>query len=283
MADAGTPNPSKSSPAGTVANEATGGSIKKILNTLPGGSCAAPLITCGCWSIIAIIILGMAIYAFSEKAKNSAEPPPEIQVAANASDSDASNGDGTTTGPHGNTPVDSSDIPKALQDLFNKIGRETGVPPALLAATSRIECGRIWSVPEEILTQWIASNAIVDFRGCAGNNWAGASGPAQFIGDTWAGIGPRTTKYTGNPAPNRDRILDAFYGMAMLHRENHAAAFGAGASYTDAVIREVGRRYCNGSYNESDQATVACAAHINTGTVGYGAGILHYYQRYQGF
>lgn len=194
-----------------------------------------------------------------------------------------SGGKGTTYGgPHGGTPTVSDDIPEPLRELFNTIGREVGVPPALLAATSVIECGRLWQVPKATLVKWIRENAIVDSRGCFGNNWAGAQGPAQFIGSTWDGIGPRTTQFTGNKSPDSNRIKDAFYGMAILHKQNHDAKFGARQAYTDGVIKETGRQYCNGGYNPSDAATSACAAHIGNQTVGYGAGILHYYHRYQG-
>ncbi len=75
----------------------------------------------------------------------------------------------------------SDEVPGPLREVFVEVGNVTGTPPALLAAFSSRECGRLWNVPENELNNWIETESDVDRRGCGYNNGWNCWGPMQFL------------------------------------------------------------------------------------------------------
>lgn len=162
----------------------------------------------------------------------------------------------------------SEEVPAPLASVFTEMGNQVGVPPALLAAFSSIECGRLWSAPETDLTNWIENNSDPGNLGCCFNNGFNCWGPAQFLYSTWGlrspGEAPR-----GIPSPGTYGDLAAKYVIAPPFMCNLGEAFHAMASkikrdsggatnWTDDVIEKAAQSYCGSCDNPT-----ACPNYCN--------------------
>lgn len=148
----------------------------------------------------------------------------------------------------------SAEVPAPLAAVFAEMGNQVGVPPALLAAFSSVECGRLWGAPEESLSGWINNNEDPGNLGCCFNNGFNCWGPAQFLYSTWglrtAGEAPRgipssgtygdlASKYVGAP-PFMCNVKEAIYAMASKIKKDS----GRATAWTDTEIEKAARAYC---------------------------------------
>lgn len=165
----------------------------------------------------------------------------------------------------GGGPVDTSlsgRVPAPLAEVFQEMGQKTGVPPALLAAFSTRECGRIWQVPEATLRDWINNNKDVDSRGCNFNNGSWVWGPAQFLDKTWGvnlrhlpkgaaypvphpvpsnAYGEKAGNLTGHKPASMVNIKDVYAGMALKLKYDSG---NKGGAWTEEEIRKAAKAYC---------------------------------------
>jgi hypothetical protein len=162
----------------------------------------------------------------------------------------------------------SAEVPAPMAAVFNEIGNQVGVPPALLAAFSSVECGRLWNASEESLTSWINNNEDPGHSGCCFNNGFNCWGPAQFLYSTWGlrnpGEAPRgiprsgsygdlAAKYVIAP-PFMCNIREAIYAMASKIKRDS----GGATNWTDDVIEKAAQSYCGSCDNPT-----ACPNYCN--------------------
>jgi len=148
----------------------------------------------------------------------------------------------------------SDDVPAPLASVFSETGNAVGVPPALLAAFSSIECGRLWSAPTDSLTSWIQNNGNPEEKGCCFNNGRNCWGPAQFLYSTWGlsrpgdapsgtpasgTYGDKATKYASAP-PHMCNIKEAVYAMASKIKNDSRDA----TTWSDEDIKRSAQSYC---------------------------------------
>lgn len=242
---------------------------------LQNGFFAIPLIVCA----VAIIGLGAtAIIApatmksLSDHTSNSTETQPTIDPAT-----------GNPVLTSNSTLSSTSGVPTPLKNLFEEIGQKTGVPPALLAAFSNRECGRLWNVDEATLTDWINNNKDANQMGCAFDNGYGVFGPAQFLWSTWgysnigdaphgmptnqAGYGYKSISYTNHTPPSIYNLRDAFYAMAIMVKANSG---NNGGDWTEEQVKKAARLYCGACGDP------ACGGPTND----YCTGVWNLYQKY---
>lgn len=199
--------------------------------------------------------------------------------------------------------VEASNLPEPLKNVFLTAGQSTGVPPALLAATSSLECGKLWGVAADTLTQWINSNSNVDRRGCDyGFGAARVWGPMQFLDTTWGLNANDNARAIGCRNPQGDSICaqagrrtshipafvlnikDSVSGAGIKHAGTKAGLVKPGGQFEgkgwddDDLVREIARSYCNGVKNKDDIPTRNC----HVGHLGYGQGVLNRYKQFRG-
>lgn len=230
-----------------------------------------------------LLVLGPAILLFGFATYGGSQSDPQSLA-----------GSGGGSGPVGDLGgINSNTLPDPLKQVFIEAGQSTGVPPAFLAATSKIECGRAWNVPPDVLSNWINTNSDVDKRACNFDNGYRVWGPMQFLDTTWGyskGTNPNNhpankTNSIGDQSGRRTKhipavpinIRDAIFGTGIKHAgaKSSAEKRVGETGWTDAVIKEIARSYCNGGTNRDDKPVKAC----HVGDLGYGQGVLNEYTK----
>jgi len=148
----------------------------------------------------------------------------------------------------------SDEVPVPLAKVFNEVGDSLGVPPALLAAFSSVECGKLWSAPTDSLTNWIQTNGNPEEKGCCFNNGWNCWGPAQFLYSTWGlarpgdapsgtptsgTYGDKAAKYVSAP-PFMCNVKEAVYAMALKIKNDS----GGATTWSDEDIKRSAQSYC---------------------------------------
>ncbi len=120
-------------------------------------------------------------------------------------------------------------IPAEYLQLFQAAGARYGVPWAVLAGIGKVECDD-GQDPDPSCTQ---EGAV---------NYAGAGGPMQFLGSTWAAYG---VSATGKGPPDRWNAADAIFTAARYLKANGAPqelqraifAYNHSQEYVEEVLR----------------------------------------------
>lgn len=149
----------------------------------------------------------------------------------------------------------SAATPEPLANIFIEAGTKVGLPPRLLEAFMRQECGHVITLtPQKIEEYSAAGQGLPPSDFCFGNSY-GAQGPMQFLPSTFVAYATTVNKVGGhNRRPYIQNILDSVYGAAAKIKSDGRArsadvwtqeeVFRAAQSYCGACNHVACPNYC---------------------------------------
>lgn len=212
---------------------------------------------------IPILLVGVAIAANGFSPDNQGEQLAKIQTTGSS-----------------DTGTLSDDVPALLASIFKEASGVTGTPASIIAAVSYQECSPLWTHTRkhpDIVQVWIEKNIDVDNNGCGYNNYAGASGPMQFLAGTFQEYQAETSKLTGHSPASRNNIRDAVFAAALKLRANSGVLkktkgeLPQASDWTESNVKSAAKQYFG-----------RCIGKVRNTTVYYCDDIIRRWKQYGG-